>query len=296
MTLTQLKIFVTVAELGSVTKAAKMLGITQSNASAAIAALENIYQVSLFDRIGRSIETSQAGQKFLPDALNVLASARSATIILRQLAGKTAGKLNIVASQTIANYWLPQRLTVFHSRNPDILLNVKMSNTQAVESAIIEGTADIGFVEGHVASPHIKLIHVDYDQPVLVVSAKRWPSLGLSEAPIEIGKLPWIVREPGSGTRKLLEDLVIQNSLHWDDLNVVLELPSNESVKEAVETGAGATLISRYVVKPSIENGKLRAVSLNLPPRSFRMVLHKHRPDSSAARALIEMVSEQTEI
>ena len=110
MTLTQLKIFITVAQVGSVTKAAEVLGMTQSAASAAIASLENIYQVKLFDRVGRSIELSETGQIFLPEAQNTLLSAMAATRNLRALSGKTHGRLHIAASQTIANYWLPQRL------------------------------------------------------------------------------------------------------------------------------------------------------------------------------------------
>ena len=83
MTLTQLKIFITVAQVGSVTKAAEILGMTQSAASAAIASLENIYQVKLFERVGRSIELSETGQLFLPEAQNTLSSAMVAARSLR---------------------------------------------------------------------------------------------------------------------------------------------------------------------------------------------------------------------
>ena len=98
MTLTQLKIFITVAQVGSVTKAAEILGMTQSAASAAIASLENIYQVKLFERVGRSIELSETGQLFLPEAQNTLSSAMVAARSLRALSGETHGSCLLYTS------------------------------------------------------------------------------------------------------------------------------------------------------------------------------------------------------
>ncbi len=290
MTLTQLKIFAAVAESGHVTRAAAALGITQSAASAAIAALENLYEVKLFNRVGRSVELSEAGQIFLVEARAVLDRARLAQRALRTLGGSATGHLDIAASQTIANYWLPRRLSVFHDRYPAIALNVVISNTRGVERAVVNGDADVGFVEGITHSPELVLDEVDHDQVALVVSAKRWPSLGVGG--VDLAAVPWVVREPGSGTRGVLEDMALKAGLQWSDLNVVLELPSNEAVREAVEAGAGATLISRHVVASALSAGTLRALPLDVPPRSYKMVRHRKRHASAARRALVEMVLE----
>ena len=292
MTLTQLKIFIAVAEVGNVTKAAEVLGMTQSAASAAIAAIEDIYQVQLFERVGRSIELSEAGRRFLPEAQSVIASAKAATRHLRSFSGKTYGKLQIAASQTIANYWLPQRLATFHSRNPEVMLNVKMSNTRDVEQAVLKGTANIGFVEGKITSDKLALVEVDHDQPLIVASAKRWSTFGMSSNEINPKIIPWVVREKGSGTRKVLEDFIDQSNFSWDDLDIVLELPSNESVREAVIAGVGATLISRHVVNLSLQTGLLRSATLNLPLRNYHMIVHKERPSSNAEEALIQLIKE----
>ena len=290
MTLTQLKIFAAVAESGHVTRAAAALGITQSAASAAIAALENLYEVKLFNRVGRSVELSEAGQIFLVEARAVLDRARLAQRTLRTLGGSATGHLDIAASQTIANYWLPRRLSVFHDRYPAIALNVVISNTRGVERAVVNGDADVGFVEGITHSPELLLDEVDHDQLALVVSAKRWPSLGVGG--VDLAAVLWVVREPGSGTRGVLEDMALGAGLQWSDLNVALELPSNEAVREAVEAGAGATLISRHVVASALSAGTLRALPLDVPPRSYKMVRHRKRHASPARRALVEMVLE----
>ena len=293
MTLNQLKIFIAIAEVGNVTKAADLLGITQSAASASIASIENIYQVKLFERVGRSIILSEVGKRFLPEAQKVISSAKSATKFLKLISKKTVGSINIAASQTIANYWLPRRLALFHARNPEVSLHLTMSNTRDVENAIVKGKADIGFVEGQVSSNKLKLIEVDHDQIALVASTARWASLGLSDNAIDIKKLPWIIREQGSGTRSVLEDLVIKNNLSWSDLDIILELPSNESVREAVIAGLGVTFISRHVVSLALENNILKASSVNLPPRKYQMVLQKNKIFNNAENTLIEMIKEK---
>ena len=220
MTLAQLRIFIAVAELGNVTKASKELGISQSAASAAIATIEDIYQVKLFDRVGRSVFLSDLGRRFLPEAQAPLQAPRTQRKCY-VCSEKTAGSLQIAASQTIASYWLPRRLAAFNDRNPAVAINVTMSNTHGVETAVLEGKADIGFVEGKVNANGLRLLKVDQDQPTLVVSPKKWPILRPSIKDGNIGNLPWIVREKGSGTRRVLEDLIVQNNLNWDSLDII---------------------------------------------------------------------------
>jgi DNA-binding transcriptional LysR family regulator len=165
-----------------------------------------------------------------------------------------------------------------------------MINTAAVEQAILKGTANIGFVEGKITSNKLELIEVDHDQPVMVASAKKWLSFGMSNSVINLHNIPWIVREKGSGTRKMLEDFINQNGLTWDSSNIVLELPSNESVREAVVAGAGATLISKHVVSLSIQTGLLKSSALNFSPRIYHMVVHKERAKTDAEKALIQFI------
>lgn len=290
MTLNQIRIFVLIAELGHVTRAAERLGITQSAASAAIAALERQYEIKLFNRVGRSIQLSETGEHFLTEAQALLASARAAQRHLRELGGITVGKIDIAASQTIANYWLPRRLATFHDKFPEVTLNVTISNTRDVELAVVNGKADVGFVEGSTYANNIERTLVDHDQLSLVVSSKRWPKLGRDRRKVQLKELPWIVREQGSGTREVLEDMARAEGLDWSALNIVLELPSNEAVREAVETGAGATLISSHVVTSSLSNGTLRALPLDVPPRSYHMLRHQDRTPSNALQALIDSV------
>ena len=175
MTLDQLRIFVEVAELGNVTRAAEALGMSQSAASAAIASLEARYRIKLFDRVGRGIRLAEAGRIFLREARAVLDRASMARSVLQDLAGHPAGPVAIAASQTIATYWLPRRLAAFHGANPHVRLNVVIRNTHEVENAVVEGEVNIGLVEGPTQHPALIRQQIDRDQMVLVVAADQPP-------------------------------------------------------------------------------------------------------------------------
>ncbi|CCB66378.1 LysR substrate-binding domain-containing protein [Hyphomicrobium sp. MC1] len=290
MTLEQLRIFVAVAEKQHVTQAAHEINITQSAASSAIAALEERYAVKLFDRIGRRIELTDAGRVFLVEARGVLARAATAEKALADLAGLKRGSLSIYASQTIVNYWLPPFLAIFNRRYPEIQLKLKAGNTQQVAIATHDGIADIGFIEGTIDDPHLSVRTVEGDRLVIVV-APNHPLAGKETLEVaDIKAMTWVMREQGSGTRGEFETSLKDHGVETADLNVVLELPSNEAVCAAVEAGVGATAISNLVAEAGLLAGKLVALEFPLPQRSFYILHHKERYASQAELALLELM------
>jgi DNA-binding transcriptional LysR family regulator len=287
MTLDQLQVFVEVAERGHVTRAAKALLMSQSAASAAIAALESCYHIKLFDRIGRGVQLTETGRIFLREARAVLDRAALARSVLEDRADPSAGSVAIAASQTIATYWLPRRLAAFHAANPRVRLNVAIRNTHEVESAVAEGEVSFGLVEGPTQHPALIRKRIDHDQMVLVVASGH-PSVPLKgSGRLDLRAINWVIREPGSGTRRALEDLARREGLSLDDINIFLVLPSNEAVREAVEAGAGATIISRHVVAPAIAAGKLVEIPSELPQREYALVRHRERHATLAQEALV---------
>ncbi len=141
MTLEQLRIFVGVAEREHMTRAAEDLNVTQSAASAAIAALEARHGVALFDRVGRGITLTEAGRMFLDEARAVLGRAASAELALAEFGELKRGTLRIVASQTIAGYWLPTYLAAFRARYPGVALNVSVDNSEGAAARVRSGDA-----------------------------------------------------------------------------------------------------------------------------------------------------------
>src|SRR5262249_16115981 len=293
MTLEQLRIFEAVAEREHVTRAAEALNLTQSAVSAAIAALEERHEVALFNRVGRRIELTDAGRQFLDEARAVLARARAAELALSEIAGLERGALTIYASQTIASYWLPPRLVSFRRAHPHITINLVARNTAEVAKAVQDGAADLGFVEGRVAADDLVHQAVARDRlPPGVGPRHPWASRRSIKGP-DLLAAEWVLRERGSGTRSEFEDALTRWALSADRLNVVLELPSNEAVRMAVEAGAGATVISRLVVERSLRAGNLKVVAFDLPERAFTALQHRERYFSKAARALLTEIRGQ---
>lgn len=288
MTLDQLRIFVLVAERGHMTLAAETLGISQSGASAAIKALEALYGVQLFNRVGRGIELSQAGARFLPEAKAVLDRAAAARLVLENISETIAGSVSVAASQTIAGHWLPHRLARFHAEVPTVRLNVTVGNTHQVELAVLDGAADIGLVEGRTQSPILKRTRVDIDRLLFVVAGNAPLPAEDASGGLDLRAFNWIVRERGSGTREALEEEARRRGLTVDELPVFLVLPSNEAVRQAVEAGAGATIISEHVVAHAVAEGMLRQIPLALPPREFAMITHAERRPGAAQLALMQ--------
>lgn len=291
MTLEQLRVFVAVAERQHITRAAAALNLAQSAVSAAIATLESQHGAKLFNRVGRGIELSEAGRLFLAEARAVLARAEAAELVLSELGGLTRGTLAVHASQTIASYWLPRHLVAFRHRYSGIDIRLTIGNSAQVAAAVHQGSADIGFIEGAIDDPMLVSEQVAQDQLLVVVGGEHpWAEGGRLEAE-QLIESEWVLREPGSGTRSEFEAALEEFGVSLGALRVVLELPSNEAVRAAVEAGLGATAISASVAAPSLEAGLLHQVQIDLPEREFRVVRHAERHGSKAAEALMSMVA-----
>ncbi len=287
MTLEQLRIFIAVAEQQHVTRAAGELNLTQSATSSAIAALEARYGIKLFDRVGRGIVLTQTGRDFLGEARAVVARAKAAAQVLDDLAGLKRGSLSLAASQTVANYWLPQRIETFRKAYPGIDLHVTTGNTQEVAEVVHRGTADLGFVEGEVDDPSLSVRKMEGDTLAVVVGPNHPWSGKARITPKLLTGTGWMLRERGSGTRSMFEAALRKFGVRLSDLDIRLELPSNEALRVAVECGDCATAISDLVVVQSLAAGTLHRVDIDLPKRPFFMLRHKERYASRAEKALI---------
>jgi DNA-binding transcriptional LysR family regulator len=289
MTLEQLRIFVAVAEHEHVTQAARHLNLTQSATSAAVAALESRYATKLFDRIGRRIALTDAGRLFLIEARAVLARSTAAETVLADLAGLKRGHLSVAASQTVGNYWLPKLMHRFQVSYPGIELKLSLGNTETVAGQVHEGLADIGFIEGEIDDPALTVRHVAEDKLVLVVAPNHAWARAEPQSPLDFAAARWICREPGSGTRAVLEAALPALGMERSQLHIALELPSNEAVCAAVEAGAGATIFSRLVAERALKAGSLVAVAADLPKRHFSILRHKERYITQVSAAFHEL-------
>lgn len=290
MTLEQLRIFIGVAEREHMTAAARDLNITQSAASAAIAALEERHAIKLFHRVGRGITLTEAGRIFLVEARGVLARAGAAETVLEELGGLKRGTLHVVASQTIAAYWLPPILATFRKRYPTLGIALAIGNTEQAAARVHDGAADLGIVEGETDDPALAQWPIGEDRLVLV-GAQPFGGARIDAAWLRNAR--WVQREPGSGTRSTLDRHLLAIGVDPATLDVALVLPSNESVRTAVEAGAGVAVLSALVVAPMIKAGTLHAAPIAFEPRPFFGLRHKERYRTKAADALLDVLGPQ---
>ena len=288
MTLEQLRIFVAVAEREHVTEAAKALNLSQSAVSSAITSLEGRHRVPLFDRVGRRIVLNQAGAAFLVQARRVLADMAAAEASLADLSRLERGRLTIHASQSIASYWLPPRLAAFHDAHPGIELDVAFGNTAQVAEAVVDGRAELGLVEGDVDDAVLRRETIGQEHLSLVVSPQH-PWAANRPAAIDLASTPWVLREPGSGTRAAFEAVLEASGLTLSQLKVAMVLPGNEAVRSAVEAGAGAGVMSRSVAVLGVARAALVEIPMDLPVRAFHLLRHKQRYRSLAGDEFVKM-------
>lgn len=284
LTLEQLRIFVAVAEHQHVTNAARAINLTQSTISAAISALEARFSVALFDRIGRRIALNSAGERFLEEARLVLAKARDAENVLADLAGLRRGQVSVAASQTVANYWLPKRLTSYRKHFPDIDLNVMIGNTEKAVRLVSSGAVELAVVEGVVEDPALSVATVSDDELVMIAPLDHPWSKQPSGKPIRLGESNWVARERGSGTREEFDRLLAAAGVASP--RIAFEFTSNEAVCSAVEAGAGAAIVPMLVAANALSTGAVAKVEVPVSPRRYFLVTLHGRTMSNAAASV----------
>jgi LysR family transcriptional regulator, transcriptional activator of the cysJI operon len=256
-------VFRAVAEQLSFRKAAEELYLTQPAVSLQIKALEEDLGVQLFDRTGSRIALTQAGQKLLEYAQQVNTLLVQAEHEIAALCGEHAGHLALGASTTIAQYVLPRLVSDFHRDYPRVRSTLISGNTEQIVSAVVQQKIALGFIEGPAQSREVKTEPFFVDELVLIVPAAHEWAERASVACSEIAATPLLMRERGSGTRRVVENALVRHHVKRNTLQILMELDSTEAIKSAVEAGLGAGFVSRWAIAKDLRVGKgLRLVEI----------------------------------
>jgi len=212
--------------------------------------------------------------------------------VLADLAGLKVGSLNLAASQTVGNYWLPKVIYNFRSTYPGLSVDLTMGNTETVAALVRDGQANLGFVEGLIEDPALQATAVADDEMVLVVPVDHaWAKVEPGDA-IDLRSSRWVLREHGSGTRSIVDAMLKKRGYGLSDIEIDMILPSNEAVRAAVESGAGATVLSKLVVTSALKTGSLVAVDCAVPHRQFYMLRHNQHHVTAAEREFVRLVKD----
>ena len=257
LTFRQLETFATVARLGSFSRAAEALHLTQPAVSIQVWQITETIGLPLFEQSGREIRLTAAGQELLRTARELDDSWNRFESAVDALKGLKKGRLR-VALVTTAKYFLPRMLGAFCQRYPDIEIELEVANRARIIERLRANEDDLYIMSfppeelDVVATPFL-------DNPLVVVAPAAYP---LPAGPLSLADLaphPFLLRETGSGTRKAVDRHLAANGL---TLKVKLALGSNEAIRDLVASGMGLAILSRHVLGEHPEQEGLRILEV----------------------------------
>ena len=293
MNLNHLAIFHAVAQAGSMTLGAERLDISQPAVSKQVQELERALGVHLFDRVGRRVHLSQAGEILADYARRLFALAHEAETAMADVRAVGRGRLVIGASTTIGTYLLPGVVAEFWRRHPGVELLVQIENTEQVHRRLAGHELDLGLTEGPVEEGELDA-EVFHQDELVMIAAPGHRLAGRPRVPLSaVREEPFVLREPGSGTRAVEERALARLRL---PVRVVMALGSTEAIKRVVAEGVGLAIVSRLAVRAECAAGTLAVLPVaGLPiERPLHLVRRKGRRDGPALQAFCGVLREMT--
>lgn len=275
-----LETFCRVADLKSFSKAADDLFLTQPTVSGHILSLEHSLSLRLFDRTGREVRLTKAGEVFLRYASRILSSRRDLLNALSEFSQGIRGELSLGASTIPGEYLLPKLMGDFRKEHPHFILSLKIADTREVVQWVLQGDVEYGMIGGKLN--HNFLHHEKYEKDdIIAVGPSGHPLTKKKKVDlVDLLKEPWIIREEGSGTQMAVEKALRKKGKSLKQFDVAMEMGSTSSVKEGVKAGLGLAFISKRAVEEELNQGILSRICIEgIDPisRQFYIVSHRGR-------------------
>lgn len=253
----RLKVFFTVANRLSFTKAAKELFITQPAISKHIQELEEQYKIKFFERNGSKISLTNAGELLLKHTKNIFEVYREIDFDMSALINQQRGLLRLGASTTISQYIIPPLLARFQKKLQEIKVNLLNGNTEQIEKALLNKEIEIGIVEGQSKNQSIKYTEFLKDELVLVCNSKN-PLISKEQVNQEdLKSMRFVMREQGSGTLEVIEYALKPFEINLSQLTIEMQLGSTESIKSYLMNSDCVAFISIHAIEKELKNNEL---------------------------------------
>lgn len=277
--LRQVEVFYYVAKFHSFSKAAEALLLTQPTISGHIKTLEDSLNLVLFDRLGREVTLTQAGEVLYAYAKRLLSVKISALQALQELQGGVSGELVIGGSSIPGQYVFPPILGHFKRQYPDITVVLSITDTMDIIERIVHGDLELGMVGACVQ--HAQVVYQEFveDELVLAVASDHpWARQGTVALPA-LTTQPFIHRERGSGSRLVTEQILKQHGLEPTALHTVAEMGSTEAIKQGIKAGIGVSILSRIALTDELRAGSVCTVAIErvVLQRHFYLIRHRGR-------------------
>ncbi|MEW6518881.1 MAG: selenium metabolism-associated LysR family transcriptional regulator [Thermodesulfobacteriota bacterium] len=276
MDIHQLRIFVSVYRNRSFSKASEQLFISQPTISEHIKNLEKSLACTLFDRLGRKIEPTVEADLIFPKALQLIEDLERINDLVLKSSQRVKGKLYIGASTIPGNYMLPQLAANFRNQYPEVFFEIVIADTRKITDLLVSHEFFLGIVG---ASMEPKILHYEpfLDDELIFAGAPKYME-NLGTTPLQIYQVPFLLREEGSGTRKIMEDFLQKMQINLKKMNVVGVLGSTDAIKQAIKAGLGTSILSRRAIDEELASGSLLEMKLGGEmKRPFYLATHKKR-------------------
>lgn len=287
LNLNLLRVFHVAARHSSFTRAADELHLTQPGISKHIMTLEEYYGARLFDRLGKKIVLTQAGELLLEAAGAAFSLIDHAEMRIAELGGVAAGKLQMGCCVTIGTYIIPELLVRFRQKYPGVEMRMETAFNSEVVGKVLDASIELGFV-GHVTpDPRLAVEIFRQDRLVLIVPGNHPWATRKSEVRLdELAEQVVLLSKPGSGTWRIVAELVEKAG---GSLTRTMEMGTTEAVKQGVAAGLGISIISRHALGRELPGGQIVTVPLagSEPTRDLYLVYLKDRHLSAAAQAFL---------
>jgi LysR family transcriptional regulator, low CO2-responsive transcriptional regulator len=288
ITLTQLRSFLAVVRTGSVTAAADELHVTQPSISAAVSALAGELGTPLMQRAGRGVRPTPGATAFAPYAADVIGLLEEGRRAAHEAVDAAERTLRIAAVTTAAESFVPELMHRFRARRPDIGVTLSVGNRRRVWELVLQHEADVGFGGRPPREGRIEA-HAFRENVLVLITAADDPLAGAGAVAAEdLRGRPWLLREPGSGTRAANEAFLAAAAIDAPTLTV----GSNGAIKQAARAGLGVSLVSLDAVAAELEAGLLGAIDVQAgpAPREWHVFRSRVGPSRPVVDEFVEFV------
>jgi DNA-binding transcriptional LysR family regulator len=293
ITLRQLQVFEAAARLGGYTRAAETLHLSQPAVSMQIRQLEEQAGMPLFDQIGKKVHLTDAGRTLYKHAQSILAQVNEAQLEFEEMRGMRRGQLNITIAST-ANYFAPRLLAAFCQRHPEVKVSLDVSNREHILELLKETDKDLAIM-GRPPEASDLVAHPFMENPLVVIAAPDHPLAQAHDIPLaRLNEETFISREIGSGTRMAAERFFDEAGTR---LTTVMEMSSNEAIKQAVQAGLGLGVVSIHTLEMELALGRLVILDVQgFPILRHWYAVHRHgKRFSAVAQAFLNFVMDEAE-
>ena len=274
------KVFLSVAENLSFSKAADELFISQPAVTKHIKELENNYNTAFFERKGNKVYLTKAGKLLYRYLVEIKEKYNELEFELGRLNEAFIGNLRLGASSTISQYLIPSVIAAFHRKYPQIKLDMLSGNSFEMEQKLLNNEIDIALVENESSLPNVKYMNFYEDEIAAVTGADSVYAKKRSLSITDIQNIPIVLREKGSGTLEVIQKAFLKKNINPDKLNIFIHLGSTEAIKNFLNGFDGIALISERALEKELLLKSLIKIKVNdLKISRFFRIAFRHGPE-----------------